>query len=194
MHINIPTILTLSRIAIIPFFVVIYYLPFKESALICTILFVAAGITDWLDGAIARRFNMMSRFGAFLDPVADKLMVAVVLILLVDRNPTPYPDMLMAIPAAIIIGREITISALREWMAEIGEGAKMAVNWNGKVKTTAQLVALPMMIYREPLFGVIPVAEIGFYLLYLSAALTLWSMYAYLKCAWPALKRSANDS
>ncbi|HED15860.1 MAG TPA: CDP-diacylglycerol--glycerol-3-phosphate 3-phosphatidyltransferase [Gammaproteobacteria bacterium] len=194
MHLNIPTILTLSRIAIIPFFVLFYYLPIKESNLICTVLFVVAGITDWLDGFIARRFNMMSRFGAFLDPVADKLTVAVVLILLVDRNPTPYPDLLMAIPAAIIIGREITISALREWMAEIGEGTKVAVSWVGKVKTAAQLVALPMMIYREPLFGNIPVAEIGFYLLYLSAALTLWSMYTYLKCAWPALKRSANDS
>ncbi len=194
MQLNLPTILTLSRIAIIPFFVVIYYLPFKESALICTILFVVAAITDWLDGFIARRYNMTSRFGAFLDPVADKLTVAVVLILLVDRNPTPYPDLFMAIPAVIIIGREITISALREWMAKIGEGTKMAVNWNGKVKTTAQLVALPMMIYREPLFGVIPVAEIGFYLLYISAALTLWSMYTYLRSAWPSLMRSADES
>ena len=134
---------------------------------------------------------MMSRFGAFLDPVADKLMVAVVLILLVDHNPTPYPDFLLAVPAAIIVGREITISALREWMAEVGQQSMVKVSFIGKVKTTAQMIALPFMIYREPLYGV-PVAEVGFYLLYMAAVLTLWSMALYLRGAWPTLKRSAN--
>jgi CDP-diacylglycerol--glycerol-3-phosphate 3-phosphatidyltransferase len=191
MKLNLPLVLTLSRIAVIPVFVLLYYLPFEWVNPVCTVLFVIAAITDWLDGFVARRFHLTSRFGAFLDPVADKLMVAVVLILLVDRNPTPYPGVLLAIPAAVIIGREITISALREWMAQVGERAKVAVSYIGKIKTTAQLVALPMMIYREPLRGY-PVAEIGFYLLYVAAGLTLWSMFIYLRGAWPILKDSAN--
>ena len=191
MKVNLPTLLTLSRIAIIPVFMIIFYLPVQWSSEVCTWLFVAAGVTDWLDGLIARRFGMMSRFGAVLDPVADKLMVAVVLILLVDHNPTPYPDFLLAVPAAIIVGREITISALREWMAEVGQQSMVKVSFIGKIKTTAQMIALPFMIYREPLYGV-PVAEVGFYLLYMAAVLTLWSMALYLRGAWPTLKRSAN--
>jgi CDP-diacylglycerol--glycerol-3-phosphate 3-phosphatidyltransferase len=192
MKLNLPLVLTLSRIAVIPVFVVVFYLPVGWSNEVCTWLFVIAAITDWLDGLIARRFGMTSRFGAFLDPVADKLMVAVVLILLVDHNPTPYPDVLVAIPAAVIVGREITISALREWMAEVGAQAKVAVSFIGKIKTTAQLVALPMMIYREPLWGGVPMGDIGFYLLYLAAILTLWSMFIYLRGAWPTLRDSAN--
>lgn len=193
MRFNLPLLLTLSRIAVIPVFVLIFYLPVSWANEVCTWLFVGAAITDWLDGMIARRFAMTSRFGAFLDPVADKLMVAVALILLVDRNPTPFPDVLIAIPAAIIVGREITISALREWMAEVGEQAKVAVSYIGKIKTTAQLIALPMMIYREPLWGTVPVAELGLYLLYLAAILTLWSMVIYLRGAWPILRDSANN-
>ncbi len=193
MKINLPTILTLSRIAIIPVFMIIFYLPVSWADKVCTWLFVIAAVTDWLDGFIARRFGLMSRFGAFLDPVADKLMVAVVLILLVDHNPTPYSDFLLAVPAAVIVGREITISALREWMAEVGQQSMVKVSFIGKIKTTAQLIALPFMIYREPLYGV-PVAEVGFYLLYLAAVLTLWSMALYLRGAWPTLKESANHN
>ena len=188
MKFNIPILLTLSRIAVIPVFILIYYLPVSWSSEVCTWLFVAAAITDWLDGYIARKYKLDSRFGAFLDPVADKLMVAVVLILLVDRNPTDWPGILLAIPAIIIVGREITISALREWMAELGEGGKVSVSYIGKVKTAAQLVALPFMIHREPLWDVIPVAEIGLILLYVAAVLTLWSMFIYLKGAWPVMK------
>lgn len=195
MKLNFPTILTLSRILVIPVFIAIYYLPESWatfSNVTCTSLFVLAAITDWFDGYIARKYNLMSRFGAFLDPVADKLMVAVVLILLIDRNPTSYPGIFLAIPAVIIVGREITISALREWMAEVGEQGKVAVSYIGKVKTTVQLVALPFMIHREPLWGIIPVAEIGFYLLYIAAILTLWSMIVYLKGAWPTLTSSED--
>lgn len=191
MKINLPTMLTLSRIAVIPVFIVVFYMEVWWSHSVCTALFVLAGFTDWLDGHIARKYDMSSRFGAFLDPVADKLMVAIVLILLVDENPTPYADVLLVIPAIIIVGREITISALREWMAELGESSKVSVSYIGKVKTTAQLVALPMMIYKQPLFGIIPVAEIGFYLLYLAAMLTLWSMITYLRGAWPTLKKES---
>jgi CDP-diacylglycerol--glycerol-3-phosphate 3-phosphatidyltransferase len=192
MKLNIPTILTLSRIAVIPVFILIYYLPVPWSNVVCTMLFVLAAITDWLDGYIARRYQLSSRFGAFLDPVADKLMVAVVLILLVDRNPTMLPDLFVAIPAIIIVGREITISALREWMAELGEGGLVSVSYIGKVKTTAQLIALPFMIHREPLWGFIPVAEIGIFLLYVAAILTLWSMVSYIRGAWPILRDNAG--
>jgi len=189
MTLNLPIILTLSRIAAIPVFVLVYYLPVSWSNEVCTWLFVLAALTDWADGHIARRYDLASPFGAFLDPVADKLMVAVVLILLVDRNPTGYGAIWLAIPAAVIVGREITISALREWMAGVGETTKVAVSTIGKIKTTAQLVALPLMIYREDLFGVIPVVEIGFVLLYVAALLTIWSMTLYLRGAWPVLKR-----
>lgn len=192
MRINIPTLLTLSRIAVIPVFVIVYYLPFHAANVVCTVLFIVAAITDWLDGYIARKYSMMSRFGAFLDPVADKLMVTVVLILLVDKNPTHYPDIFLTVPAIIIVGREITISALREWMAELGEQGKVAVSYIGKVKTTAQLVALPMLIYREPLFGTIPVVTIGFFLLYLAAILTIWSMFVYIRASWPTMKNNAD--
>lgn len=192
MRLNLPILLTLSRIAVIPVFVLVYYLPVDWSNLVCTWLFIIAAITDWADGHIARRYGMTSRFGAFLDPVADKLMVAVVLILLVDRNPTGFGAIWLAIPAVVIVGREITISALREWMAEVGQQAKVAVSFIGKIKTVAQLVALPFMIYREDLFGVIPVVEIGFVLLYVAAILTIWSMALYVRGAWPALKSGAR--
>lgn len=192
MRINVPTALTLSRIAVIPVFIVIFYLPVPWANDVCTMLFVAAAITDWLDGYIARKYSLTSRFGAFLDPVADKLMVTVALILLVSKNPTEYPGIFLAIPAAIIIGREITISALREWMAEVGESAKVAVSYIGKIKTAAQLVAIPMMIFREPLFGIFPVVDIGLVLLYAASILTLWSMLIYLRGAWPTLSSSAS--
>lgn len=192
---NIPNSLTLLRIALIPVFVLFFYLPVGWSYLITTAIFALAAATDWLDGYLARRLGATSAFGAFLDPVADKLMVATALVLLVDRNPTDYHGILMALPAAIIVGREITISALREWMAEVGATRKVAVNYIGKVKTTAQMVALLLLLYREPLYGM-DAAELGFWLLYVAAALTLWSMTVYLMAAWPVLldgKKTAAD-
>ena len=183
---NIPNSLTLLRIGLIPVFVLFFYLPVGWAHLVTTAIFALAALTDWLDGYLARRLGETSAFGAFLDPVADKLIVATALVLLVDRNPTGYHGILMALPAAIIVGREITISALREWMAEVGATRKVAVNYIGKIKTTAQMVALLLLLYREPLLG-IDAAQMGFFLLYVAALLTLWSMTVYLRAAWPVL-------
>lgn len=179
---RLPTVLTLTRIALIPVFVVAFYLPFRWANEVTTAIFALAAITDWLDGFLARRLNQTSRFGAFLDPVADKLMVAVALVLLVQANPT----ILFAIPAAVIVGREIAISSLREWMAVIGGRAQVAVSIIGKVKTTAQMVALLLLLYRDEIFS-LPTHQIGVVSLYIAAILTLWSMFAYLRAAWPAL-------
>jgi CDP-diacylglycerol--glycerol-3-phosphate 3-phosphatidyltransferase/cardiolipin synthase len=181
---NLPTLLTLTRILVIPVFVGVFFLPVSWSNLLCTALFGVAAITDWLDGYLARRWQQTSAFGAFLDPVADKLMVATALVLLVEAIASPW----VAIAAVIIIGREITISALREWMAQLGSGATVAVSMIGKVKTTAQMIALLLLIYREPLGG-FPTLEIGLWLLFVAAALTLWSMVRYLMAAWPTLMR-----
>ena len=189
MNYNLPNILTLLRIALIPVFAVMFYLPVPWSNLAVTIVFGVAGFTDWLDGYLARRLQQTSAFGAFLDPVADKLMVAVALVMLVDVNPTPFAGMFLALPAVVIIGREIVISALREWMAEIGERTLVAVSTIGKIKTTAQMLALGMLLYREPI-GPFPVAETGFVLLNIAAALTLWSMFIYLRAAWPSFSRA----
>lgn len=179
---NIPTALTLLRIALIPVFVSVFYLPFTWVHILTTAVFALAAITDWLDGYLARRWHQTSAFGAFLDPVADKLIVVVVLVLLTQAHPTPW----MAIPVAIIIGREITISALREWMAELGQRTQVSVSKIGKIKTTAQMTALLMLLYREPLLN-LPIFQIGYFLLYVAAILTLWSMFIYLKVAWPVL-------
>lgn len=184
---NIPNILTLLRIGLIPVFVLFFYLDIANANLITTLLFTLAAITDWLDGYLARRLGVTSAFGAFLDPVADKLMVATALILIVNNNPTDYSGIWVALPAVVIVGREITISALREWMAEIGASAKVAVSMLGKVKTTAQMVALVLLLYREAI-GDFPTALVGLLLLYVAAALTLWSMVLYLRAAWPVLK------
>lgn len=185
MQLNLPTLLTLLRIALIPVFVGVFFLPFRGANLLCTALFGLAALTDWLDGYLARRLGQTSAFGAFLDPVADKLMVAAALVLLVQAIPTPW----MAIAAVIIIGREIAISALREWMAQIGRHGRVAVSLVGKIKTTAQMVALLLLLYREPL-GVFPTLEMGLGLLTIAAALTLWSMAHYLLAAWPILKHA----
>ncbi len=183
---NLPNILTLLRIAAIPVFVVVFYLPFSWANVAVAVIFALAALTDWLDGFLARRMGVSSAFGAFLDPVADKLMVATALVLLVENNPTSFHGLLMALPAVVIIGREITISALREWMAEVGERASIAVSWIGKVKTTAQMAALLLLLYQEPFLG-LPSVGLGFWLLYLAAALTLWSMIVYLRAAWPIM-------
>ena len=191
MTLNLPNILTLLRIALIPVFVILFYLPVSWSSLAATVVFAVAAWTDWFDGYLARRMKLTSAFGAFLDPVADKLMVAVTLVLLVDNNPTPYAGILMAAPAAVIIGREIVVSALREWMAEFGEPAQVAVSVIGKIKTATQMQALVLLIYGEPI-GAFPTADVGFVLLYVSAGLTLWSMVIYLRAAWPAMQKDES--
>jgi len=180
---NIPNQLTLLRILLIPVFVLVFYLPFEGSQLVAFAIFVTAAITDVLDGYLARKLNQTSSLGAFLDPVADKLMVAVILVLLVQKNHEIY----LALPAAVIIGREIAVSALREWMAEVGDRSKVAVSIVGKVKTMAQMIALGFLIIKEPVFG-LPVYSIGLILLYIAALLTLISMFQYLLAAWPKLK------
>ena len=182
---NLPNILTLFRIGLIPVFVVIFYLPFDWSNQVACLVFVIAAITDLLDGFLARKLQQTSKLGAFLDPVADKLMVAVALVLLVERN----PGILLTLPAAVIIGREIAVSALREWMAELGARSKVAVSVYGKIKTIAQMTALPLLIYHEPLYN-IPIHTLGLVLLYIAALLTLVSMSQYLSSAWPKLKEN----
>ncbi|SFX51076.1 CDP-diacylglycerol--glycerol-3-phosphate 3-phosphatidyltransferase [Marinospirillum alkaliphilum] len=177
---NFPTFLTLLRILVIPLLVVIYYLPIPNKYLICALLFGAAALTDWLDGYLARRWDQMTPFGAFLDPVADKLMVAVALGVLIEA----HASWIMTFPALVIIGREIVISALREWMAEIGERGSVAVSWIGKIKTTFQMLAIFLLLLTPP--GTL-LAWGGLALLYLAALLTLWSMISYLRAALPHL-------
>jgi cardiolipin synthase (CMP-forming) len=180
---TLPNLLTWTRILAIPMFIGIFYLPdhlltLHEKNLWATVLFTAAAITDWLDGWLARRLNQLSAFGAFLDPVADKLMVAAALIVLVEI------DRASAIVAVIIIGREITISALREWMAQIGASKSVAVNFLGKIKTASQMIAIPMLLYHDAV-GAFNTKLFGDWLIWLAAALTLVSMAYYLKLALP---------
>ena len=177
-----PNLLTLLRIILIPVFVIVFYVEAPWAPYAAALVFGAAAITDWLDGYLARRWGQTSPLGAFLDPVADKLMVAVALVLLVQAD----PHALVALPAAVIIGREITVSALREWMAEIGARGKVAVSMTGKLKTTAQMISIVLMLLRK---SALPdwIYDLGLWLLYLAAALTLWSMLLYVKAAWPSL-------
>lgn len=182
MKLTIPTWLTLARIALIPVLVIVYYLDYRWTNIAATAIFAFASITDWLDGWIARRWNQFSAFGAFLDPVADKLMVSTALVITVEHHHTVW----MALWASVIIGREIAVSALREWMAEAGQGAKVAVRAVGKIKTVVQMVALGFLLYREPLLG-LPIFAIGEWLLAIAAVLTLWSGYEYARAAWPSL-------
>jgi CDP-diacylglycerol--glycerol-3-phosphate 3-phosphatidyltransferase len=180
---NIATSLTWFRIAAIPLIVFVYYLPpSKWMHPAACLVFTLAGITDWLDGYLARRLNQMSKFGAFLDPVADKLMVTTALVLIVQSHPTLTNTLI----AAIIIGREITVSALREWMAELGARNIVAVSGFGKLKTIMQMVGLGAMLWEYPFFGV-PIYYIGLVLLLIAAGLTLWSMFIYIKAAAPSL-------
>ncbi|MGI9228378.1 MAG: CDP-diacylglycerol--glycerol-3-phosphate 3-phosphatidyltransferase, partial [Gammaproteobacteria bacterium] len=165
--INIPNTLTLLRIVLIPIFALVFYLPVVWHYQVACLIFTIAALTDLLDGYLARRLGQTSRLGAFLDPVADKLMVAVVLVFLVQDNPTVQLSLL----AAVIIGREIAVSALREWMAELGARGRVTVSLFGKVKTSVQMVALILLLYREPIYG-LPVYDIGMVLLYIAAALT----------------------
>ena len=187
MTFTLPTILTLFRIALLPVMVLIFYAPFPGANIAAAIIFLAAALTDWLDGFIARRYNLGTAFGAFLDPVADKLMVAVTLFLLVQENATP----LMAITSAVIVGREIAISALREWMAEIGQRRHVNVAGLGKFKTVMQIVAIEVLLYQHDLPG-LKLFHVGEGLLVFAAALTIWSAFVYLRAAWPLMRRGQN--
>lgn len=184
MPLNIPNLLTWLRILLIPVFATVFYLPATWLEpdlvnLVATLIFAVAAVTDLLDGYLARALNQTSAFGAFLDPVADKLMVAAALIILVKLDHVP------ALIALIIVGREITISALREWMAGIGQGSSVAVSFIGKLKTTAQMVAILLLLYHDPILQVIDAHLWGTWLIYIAAILTLWSMVYYLKKAAP---------
>lgn len=180
---NIPNLLTLLRIVLIPVFVVVFYLPFDWASAVAAIIFATASFTDWLDGYLARKLKMMSPFGAFLDPVADKLLVSTSLLLLVGAKEIDY----ITIPAIVIVGREIVISALREWMAEMGKRASVTVSNIGKVKTFLQMLALVLLVAFVPFVSWW--GTLGFILLYVSAILTIWSMVAYLATAWPELMK-----
>ncbi|MBK1653118.1 CDP-diacylglycerol--glycerol-3-phosphate 3-phosphatidyltransferase [Allochromatium vinosum] len=186
---NLPNILTLLRIVLIPVFVVVFYLDSVWAPYAAAAVFGAAALTDWLDGYLARKWNQTSPLGAFLDPVADKLMVAVALVVLLQAD----PRILIALPVIVIIGREITVSALREWMAEIGARAAVAVSALGKIKTTAQMISIVILILRDSVFGPWTYG-LGVVLLYVAALLTLWSMVLYLLSAWPSLSGRADRS
>ena len=194
MTLTLPTVLTLLRILLIPVLVLVFYLPYGWTNFASAAIFAFAAVTDWLDGWIARRYAMHSAFGAFLDPVADKLMVSTALFLIVQGHPTAW----MALWAAVIVGREIAVSALREWMAEIGQRARVSVATVGKVKTVVQMVALILLLYSitpeggriehpEPWLADL-VFHVGDWMLAGAALLTLWSGYEYLRAAWPLLR------
>ncbi|MEE9570915.1 MAG: CDP-diacylglycerol--glycerol-3-phosphate 3-phosphatidyltransferase [Gammaproteobacteria bacterium] len=183
MPINVPNALTSFRILAIPLVVLVFYLPFEWARPASGILFGLAGVTDWLDGYLARRLNQTWDFGAFLDPVADKLMVSTALVLLVQSD----PSLLMTMVAIVIIGREITVSALREWMSALGERAQVSVTDFAKWKTTLQIFGISFMLYEYPQFGW-PVYGIGMILLLVAVVLTLWSMFDYLRAAWPVMR------
>jgi len=186
MPFNLPIALTWLRVVAIPLLVTIFYLPaswlsMPEKNALATSLFIFAALTDWLDGYLARRMKQESAFGQFLDPVADKLIVAAALLVLLNM------DRVQVWVALVIIGREITISALREWMAQVGASKSVAVHMVGKLKTTAQLVAIPFLLFNGTLFGWLDAALIGTWLIWVAAFLTLWSMFYYLQKALPQL-------
>ena len=185
---NLPNLLTWLRILAIPLIVVLFLIaaghPNSPAYPIAGLTFAVAAITDSLDGYLARRLGQTTRLGTFLDPVADKLIVAVALVLIVSRDPSE----IVVLMGAVIIGREIAISALREWMALIGASQRVAVGTLGKIKTIVQMIAIPVLLFHDPLFGLIPVAGLGTVLIYIAAALTVYSMLYYLRAAWPHLR------
>jgi CDP-diacylglycerol--glycerol-3-phosphate 3-phosphatidyltransferase len=193
---NLPNIVTMLRILVIPIFVLVFYLPFSWAHLVATLIFTLASVTDWLDGYLARTLELSTKLGAFLDPVADKLIVSIALVMIVGEFQFQFisgphsiinvPAAILTIPAAIIVARELVVSALREWMAEIGKRTSMAVSRLGKIKTTVQMLALIVLLYCGPTTNVF-IIVLGYLLLYIAAALTLWSMVLYLKTAWPDL-------
>ena len=188
MFFNLPTLLTWARIVAIPLIVGVFYLDLQQSTrnLAATVLFVAVAITDWLDGYLARKLNMTSSFGAFLDPVADKILVCASLLILLQQ------DRVDTFVALVIIGREIAISALREWMAQIGASRSVAVHMLGKIKTTVQMIAIPFLLYDGVLFGAISTLFFGRWLIWIAAALTIWSMIYYLQKALPEIRAKAR--
>lgn len=179
MVLTIPNILTLLRIALIPLLFVVYFSSLDNAKPIAAIIFIAAAITDWLDGYLARKLQQSSAFGAFLDPVADKLIVCIALVLVLYK----HPSMFVLVPSLVIIGREITVSALREWMAELGRRGKVAVSNLGKLKTTVQMISITLLLWHESILG-LPIYAIGQYLLALAAVLTVISMLDYLTAAF----------
>ena len=186
MRVTVPTAITLFRIGLIPLFVLVFYLPYAWSNMAAAVIFTVASITDWIDGYLARALKQESPFGAFLDPVADKLMVVVAIVLLVGAHPSIY----VVLPSIIIVAREISISALREWMAGLGSSAAVQVSFVGKAKTTAQLISLILMIYSQTIFD-LPTFQIGLVGYYLAAILTIYSMVTYLRAAWPVIVKNA---
>ncbi|SEI22534.1 CDP-diacylglycerol--glycerol-3-phosphate 3-phosphatidyltransferase [Pseudomonas asplenii] len=184
---NIPNLITVLRVVLIPIFILLFYLPYHWSYIAASSVFAFAAATDWLDGYLARRLEQSTPFGAFLDPVADKLMVAVALVLLVQE----HGNFWLTFPAVVIIGREIVVSALREWMAEIGERAQVAVSKMGKWKTAAQMLALVILLGNPSVFSFWVL--LGYSLLMVSAGLTLWSMLQYLRAAWPHLRINGEN-
>ena len=187
MPLNTPNLLTLFRMALIPVVVALYFMP--VAGVYVTAVFLLAGLTDWLDGYLARRLEQTSQFGEFLDPVADKLVVAVVLVLLVsdgDVLARVVSQKLFIVAVAVIMGREIAVSALREWVAQSGVQPSIAVSTLGKVKTTVQIIAIALLLYGQDLVG-FPTLLVGESMLYVASALTIWSMVGYLKSAWPAI-------
>jgi CDP-diacylglycerol--glycerol-3-phosphate 3-phosphatidyltransferase len=184
MKLNIPNSLTLFRIAIIPVFILVFYWPHPEAHIYATSLFFIAGISDWFDGYLARKLNQQSSLGAFIDPLADKLMVVIVLVLLVAKHPD---NNWLLFSTLVIIAREIVISSLREWMAAQGKDDMVVVSFAGKAKTFAQLWALGFLIYAQDLFG-LPIFTIGIALIVWAAVLTLFSMITYLRSAWSTIK------
>ena len=184
MPVNIPNALTMLRIFLIPVLVVVFYLPFKHHLVVAAGIFAFGAVTDWFDGYLARRLGQMTAFEAFLDPVADKLMVVIALVLLVERHDT----LLFTLAACVIIGREIVISALREWMAELGQRTSVAVSYIGKVKTGFQMVAITALLAIDPARDESWLLALSYVVLYTAAMLTLWSMFIYLKAAWVVIK------
>ena len=188
MFFTIPTLLTWARIVAIPLIVGVFYLNLHPQTqnVVATVLFVVTALTDWADGYLARRLNQTSAFGAFLDPVADKFLVCAALLVLVEV------ERVQSLVALVIIGREIAISALREWMAQIGASRSVAVHMVGKVKTVVQMIAIPFLLFHGTLFELIDTQVWGTWLIYLSAVLTIWSMVYYLQKALPEIRAKAR--
>ena len=200
---NLPNILTLIRVLVIPFIVVFYYLPFPWAHPVAAAVFTVACLNDWLDGYLARTLHQSTRFGAFLDPVADKVMVSIILILVVGEPQFQFislphvvwtmPSFLMTVPAAVIVSREIIVSALREWMAEVGSRTSVAVSHLGKIKTAIQMIALAILLYCDA-SAQAGLVIMGYVFLYLAAILTIWSMMIYLKAAWPMMREETSEN
>lgn len=186
---NLPNSITLFRIVLIPIFILAFlFKPYPYHPIVLCSLFFLASISDWIDGYLARRLQQESAFGAFLDPVADKLMVTTAMVLLVFS----HSEILMVLPAIVIVGRELTVSALREWMAGLGEREKVKVNVIGKLKTVSQLWAIGFLLYDEPI-GQFEPTIVGYVLLYIATVLTLWSMVVYVQAAWPSMSNPEDE-